>query len=67
MSYIPKTFMQEKLLTTQGYAPYCGNSDCSRMPRTEFNGEQFVCHCCGWQSSYPKEFIEAYKEKWNIK
>lgn len=62
----PKTFMQEKLLTEKGYTPYCGNEHCSVMPRTHFNGEQFVCHCCGWVSSYPADFIKIYKRKWNL-
>ena len=51
------TFMQEKLMTCEGYHPYCGNPNCKVMPRTEFNGEQFVCGYCGWKSSYPKDFI----------
>lgn len=60
------TFMQEKLLTEEGYRPYCGNiDDCRQMPRTYFNGEQFVCTCCGWKSNYPDWFIKEYKNKWN--
>lgn len=62
--YKPQTWMQEKLLTEEGYMPYCGNPRCREMPRTQFNGEQFYCRCCRWESSYPKEFIEAYKKKW---
>jgi len=49
--------MQEKLMTCEGYSPYCGNLNCRQMPRTLFDGEQFVCWCCGWRSSYPSEFI----------
>ena len=60
------TFMQEKLMTCEGYQPYCGNPNCKVMPRTEFNGEQFVCRCCGWKSSYPEDFIIEYKKKWNL-
>lgn len=63
--YIPQTWMQEKLLTEEGYSPYCGNSYCSIMPRTRFNGEQFYCSCCGWVSNFPKSFVRAYKRKWN--
>lgn len=58
------TFMQEKLLTEKDYMPYCGGM-CHIMPRTYFNGEQFVCPCCGWKSSYPDWFIKEYKNKWN--
>lgn len=65
--YKPQTWMQEKLLTEEGYMPYCGNPRCREMPRTQFNGEQFYCRCCRWESSYPKEFIEAYKKKWNLR
>ena len=36
-------------------------------PRTKFNGEQFICRECGWVSEFPKEFIDKYKLKWNIK
>lgn len=60
------TFMQEKLMTCEGYQPYCGNPNCKVMPRTEFNGEQFVCRYCGWKSSYPEDFIIEYKKKWNL-
>lgn len=66
MNYKPKTWMQEKLLNTEGYAPYCGNNECPTMPRARFNGKQFYCPCCGWVSQFPEDFIEAYKEKWNI-
>lgn len=60
------TWMQEKLMTEQGYRPYCGNPNCREMPRTEFNGEQFFCRCCGWVSQYPPEFIKEYKKKWKL-
>lgn len=65
--YEPQTWMQEKLLTEEGYMPYCGNPRCREMPRTQFNGKQFYCRCCRWESSYPNEFIEAYKKKWNLR
>jgi predicted RNA-binding Zn-ribbon protein involved in translation (DUF1610 family) len=64
--YKPQTWMQEKVLNTAGYSPYCGNSDCKTMPRTRFNGSQFVCPHCGWTSEFPAEFIKAYKKKWNL-
>lgn len=28
------TWMRQKLMEEKGYAPYCGNSACSKMPRT---------------------------------
>jgi len=55
--YKPQTWMQEKLLTEEGYMPYCGNPRCREMPMTQFNGEQFYCRCCRWESSYPKEYL----------
>lgn len=67
-----KTIVRENLMTQEGYTPYCGNNppinirQCS-MPRTFFNGEQFVCPCCGWISTFPKDFIDRYKSKWSIK
>ncbi len=48
-----------------GYTPYCGNDCCTNLwPRTEFNGEQFVCPACHWESEFDSEFIDAYKKKW---
>jgi hypothetical protein len=32
------------------------------MPRTHFDGRQFVC-ACGWRSSFPADFIAKYKAK----
>jgi len=49
------------------YSPYCGNSLCSEMPRTDFNGKQFVCKRCGWISKFDDKFISEYKLKWKIK
>ena len=59
-----RNYIQKKLLTTEGYTPSCGNLECRVMPSTYFNGKQFVCPCCGWESSYPNDFIEEYKKKW---
>ena len=56
--------VRDNLMSRQGYTPYCGNIECRRgMPRTRFNGQQFVCGC-GWCSSFEAEFIAAYKAKW---
>lgn len=59
--------VRENLMTREGYSPYCGNNKCSDMPRTSFNGEQFVCSCCRWKSEFDKEFIDSYKLKWGIR
>ena len=48
----------------EGYSPYCGGENCRTMPRTSFDGEQFVCGYCGWRSEFPDDFIEEYKRKW---
>lgn len=58
--------VRRNLLTVEGYRPYCG-AMCRIMPRAHFNGEQFVCTCCGWESSFPADFIKKYKETWGIK
>lgn len=62
------TLVRKNLLTRQGYTPYCGNaySECFyRLPRTKFDGEQFICKC-GWRSEYEEEFIEEYKKQQEI-
>ena len=59
--------VRHNLLTREGYSPYCGaaiNSKCS-MPRTKWNGEQFVCPECGYTTIFPNDFIAYYKQKWN--
>lgn len=56
------SIIRENLMTQPGYTPYCGAmGDCEyRMPRTSFDGEQFVCRC-GWRSGFDAKFIEQYK------
>lgn len=58
--------VRHNLLTEKNYTPYCGSNNvrCD-MPRTKFDGEQFVCPKCGFRSEFPKEFIDYYKQKWN--
>lgn len=60
------TIVRSNLMTIEGYSPYCGSITCKYMPRTKFNGEQFVCPYCGWASSFPADFIKEYKAKWKI-
>lgn len=56
------------LLRRSGYTPYCGSmvprppvgNGCDN-PRTQFDGEQFICPQCGWRSSHSTEFIAYYK------
>jgi hypothetical protein len=57
------SIVRENLMKQKGYPPYCGNR-CKEMPRTRFNGDQFECGCCGWKTSFPIEFIDEYKRKW---
>jgi len=58
--------VRNNLMTEKGYTPYCGNDDCTlSLPRTSFNGEQFVCGC-GWESQFEEEFMQEYKEKWGL-
>lgn len=58
------SFVSTKLLTEKGYAPYCGSDRC--FCRAPFNGNQWKCPRCGWQSEQPANFIAAYKERWNL-
>lgn len=62
---IARTAMVKFVKYLEGYSPYC--PQCSVMPRTFFNGEQFQCPNCGWVSQFPEDFIERYKNKWKIK
>lgn len=60
------SLIRDNLMAEKGYSPYCGNDTCSRgMPRTKFDGEQFVCGC-GWRSQFPAGFITEYKAKWGL-
>lgn len=68
------TIVRENLMTEPGYTGYCGNvvarhriGGCSN-PRTVWSRslEQFVCPECGWTSQYPADFIERYKQRWNL-
>ena len=61
------SIVRDNLMTREGYSPYCGDISCRVMPRTFFNGKQFVCPHCGWVSQFPSDFIEEYKRKWNLK
>jgi len=60
------SIVRRNLMEQVGYSPYCGAIECKVMPRTSFDGEQFNCPCCGWKSSFEKDFIENYKNKWNL-
>lgn len=58
--------VRDNLMNEEGYSPYCGDRSCKfRWPRTTFKDNQFEC-MCGWRSEFPAEFIEEYKEKWEI-
>jgi len=59
--------VRKNLLTKRGYSPYCGSDSCENMPRTAFNGSQFVCSSCSWESTFPLEFIDKYKHFIKIK
>ena len=69
LAYKGNFIIRINLLTDPKYTPYCGNyipgaiSSCS-LPRTVFNGEQFVCPECGYTTEFPEDFISYYKQKW---
>lgn len=66
--------VRNNLMKEPRYTPYCGavrttdgsNDDthCS-MPRTRWDGEQFVCPCGLFRTSLDAAFIEAYKARWH--
>lgn len=56
------SIVRQNLKKLVGYVPYCGNFDCAEMPRTKFNGKQYECKCCGWQSDFEPEFINEVIE-----
>lgn len=58
------TIIRNNLMTQKGYTPYCGSNGRCSMPRTEFNGKQFVCKQCGWVSEFPESFIKQYVKHW---
>lgn len=60
------SIVRSNLLTRPGYSPYCGGEDGCSMPRTHWNGSQFLCHECGWESEFPDAFIEEYRKKWGL-
>ena len=57
--------VRKNLMTRPWYTPYCGAS-CHTMPRTKWDGSQFVCPDCGWRSQFPEDFIAEYREKWGM-
>ena len=60
--------VRKNLMSVKWYSPYCGSSgSLCTLPRTHFDGQQFVCRQCGRRSGFPKEFITEYKKKWGIK
>ena len=61
------SIVRNNLMTQKNYTPYCGNIKGCSMPRTKFNGKQFDCPCCKWQSMFEEKFITEYKTHWGIK
>lgn len=66
------SIVRDNIMNREGYAPYCGGylseqTGCRTGPRAPFNGSQFECPHCGWQSAFEPDFIKAYKEKWKHK
>jgi len=58
------SIVRDNLMNRNEYAPYCGNMDKCHAPRAPFNGKQFECPSCGWESGFDEEFISEYKTKW---
>lgn len=60
----PNSTVRNNMLESKSYSPYCCN--CNTMARTVWNGNQMECKVCEWQSAFPVEFINEYKEKHNL-
>ncbi len=60
-----ETIVMENLIDNINYRPYCGTDKRCSRPRTEYRSfdSQFICPECKWISSFPKDFINRYKEK----
>jgi len=55
--------VRSNMIEDKNYVPYCGAKNCHYgMIRTKWNGEQMEC-LCGWESEFPKDFIDRYKLK----
>lgn len=57
--------VRNNLMKRPGYRPYCGNGERCSMPRTIWNGAQFDCPRCDWQSQFSADFIEGYIARWH--
>lgn len=66
--------VRNNMLKDKTYSGYCGSELClprqypldKRWPRTKFNGKQFQCPKCGWESKFPQTFLELWKKTHNI-
>lgn len=61
------SIVRDNIMNKEGYTPYCGDGISCLMPRTVFNGKQFECPMCGFETCFEDEFITEYKTRWNIK
>jgi hypothetical protein len=67
---IESSIVRENLMGDKNYRPYCGNTisvfepGSCHNPRTVWNGKQLACPMCGWESQFPDEFLDRYKQKW---
>ncbi len=64
-----ETIVRENLMKDKNYRPYCGNWNNCYNPRTEYRAVdgQFICPHCKWVSQFPKDFIDRYNAKHNLK
>ena len=62
LSSLELSTVRRNLLTWRDYTQFCGKGVfCLKgMPRTKFNGQQFVCEC-DWVSEHPMEFMLFYR------
>lgn len=63
MDIFHNDIVREKLMNEEGFTPYC---QCKNRVTLIFDGDQFICPRCGWILELPEDFINEYKEKWNL-
>lgn len=58
--------VRTNMMEDVNYVPYCLSSGCSRFSKTSVIGT-LKCLKCGDVITYPKDFINRYKAKHNLK
>jgi len=57
--------VRTNMMKDVNYVPYCMTSGCQRYSKTTIIGT-LKCHSCGDVITYPKEFVDRFKNKHGI-